>query len=152
MDRVLSPEAGGTGTTSLSNLSGQLGLGSMAFQNSNAVNVTGGQLSGVTSLNTLLGGNCTFNGTSFLIASSTGNISLNVQGVIGQWTSMFVAPNQTNGSHGILITAGTTKNDNAFYVRNAASNKIGLMVRGDMGVFCSIGLVIPVGPGMFVPS
>jgi len=52
----------------------------------------------------------------------------------------------------MLMSAGSTKDDQALLLRNAAGTKYGITVRGDMGVFCSTGLVIPVGTNAYVPQ
>lgn len=153
VDKVLSPEGGGTGATSLSGFLGSLGLGSMAYQNSNSVSITGGGISTTLLRNISADGNFYFGGGNFTIASVVaGNVALSVNGAAHQWASIFSSPNSTDGSHGLLIQAGTTKIDNAFYVRNATSSILGMFVRGDMGVFCPTGLVVPVGTNKFVPA
>lgn len=48
VDKVLSLAGGGTGATSAGSARTALGLGSMATQDNNAVNITGGAISGVT--------------------------------------------------------------------------------------------------------
>lgn len=152
VDKVLSPEGGGTGVTKISDLIPLLGLGSMAYQNSNSVGITGGGINNTTLNNTSMSGYVYFGGSNFNITTVTNNIALTVNGAAYQWNSIFSAPNTADGSHGVLIQAGTTRVDNAFYVRNATSAVIGFFVRGDMGVFCPTGLVIPVGGNKFVPA
>lgn len=49
-DRVLSVGGGGTGATDPAGARGVLGIGTMGTQNSNAVTITGGTISGLTSL------------------------------------------------------------------------------------------------------
>ena len=50
VDKVLSIAGGGTGATTAAGVRTNLGLGSMAVQNANAVNITGGSLTGITGL------------------------------------------------------------------------------------------------------
>lgn len=47
---VLAIAGGGTGANSQGSIAASLGLGTMAYQNSNAVNITGGTLQGITQL------------------------------------------------------------------------------------------------------
>ena len=64
VDKVLAPDGGGTGVTSISGLLPLLGLGTMAFQNANAVGITGGGISNVN-----MGGSIAFNGGTFTFGS-----------------------------------------------------------------------------------
>lgn len=50
VDKVLSIAGGGTGATTAAGVRTNLGLGTLAIQNSNAVNITGGSLTGITGL------------------------------------------------------------------------------------------------------
>ena len=63
-DKVLAVSGGGTGSSTQSGAVAGLGLGTMAMQNSNAIAVTGGSVSGLTalSLNTsiVFGANATY--------------------------------------------------------------------------------------------
>lgn len=56
--KVLSLAGGGTGSSNPSDIRNNLGLGTMAVQNANAVAITGGTISGITSLS--LSGNLIF--------------------------------------------------------------------------------------------
>ena len=49
-DKILSVAGGGTGATSASGIRTSLGLGTMALQNDNAVNITGGAIGGSTAI------------------------------------------------------------------------------------------------------
>ena len=51
-NRIVSVASGGTGANNLNDFKASLGLGTMAYQNSNAVNVTGGNIIGLNSLST----------------------------------------------------------------------------------------------------
>jgi len=157
VDLVLSPAGGGTGVTNLAAIVPALGLGSMAYQNANAVNITGGAISGITLssstlINTVMGGNARFQGTGFTFEYYQGYTPINVLGGPNVWSQFITGHNTPNQSLGLLITAGTSKTDNAVMVRNVDASKYGFFIRGDMGVLCSIGLVIPVGQNAFVPS
>jgi hypothetical protein len=59
-DKTISIAGGGTGATTAANARTALGLGSMATQNNNAINVTGGTISGITAFST--SGNAAING------------------------------------------------------------------------------------------
>jgi hypothetical protein len=50
VDKVLSIAGGGTGATTAAGIRTNLGLGTIAIQNANAVNITGGSLTGITGL------------------------------------------------------------------------------------------------------
>lgn len=147
-DIVLSPAGGGTGVTSISALIPQLGLGSMAYQNSNNISVTGGIVQANVIRNCSYDGSAYYAGSGFTFQSVSSSIPVTINGGAGQWTTLINGPN-----HGLMISAcsGLTS-ENALYVRNAAGSKLGLIVRGDMGVFVYTGLVIPVGAGAFVPA
>lgn len=49
-DKIIGLTGGGTGASSAAGAATNLGLGTMAFQNNNAVNITGGTIAGITSL------------------------------------------------------------------------------------------------------
>jgi len=143
---VLSPQGGGTGVSSIAALTPLLGLGSMAFQNANTVNITGGNLSNVNVVNLAIGGNASYQGTGFIFYSYQDNTPLIVQGgAAGSWAVSVSGP-----GNGIIIGQGSNKNDNAIMVRNQAATIYGFYVRGDMGVICPTGLCIPVGANKFV--
>lgn len=76
--KVIDVTGGGTGVGSYVNLIAALGLGSMAFQNSNTVMITGGSISGLTSLgvsgNTTIGGSITAGSGAVTIVDGTGKI------------------------------------------------------------------------------
>lgn len=78
IDKVLSIEGGGTGAVTAGAARTALGIGSLATQNSNAVTITGGTISGLTSLG--ISGNVSLNGiislgsTPITINDSAGNI------------------------------------------------------------------------------
>ena len=60
LDKVLSVAGGGTGANNSGGAGSALGLGSMAYQNANAVNITGGQISSLSSIQ--VNGNGAING------------------------------------------------------------------------------------------
>ena len=74
-DQVLSIAGGGTGSSTAATARTALGLGSIATQNSNAISITGGAISGLSSLgvsgNITSTGNGSFSGTLSGIAGGT---------------------------------------------------------------------------------
>jgi hypothetical protein len=146
-DRVMSVEGGGTGANNAATARGNLGLGSMATQNANAIAVTGGTIANLTSSGTFShsGGLVTLAptaGTALQInASPTATQAVHLQGN--------AIP---SSSFGFLISAGFNATDWALYVRNASASVIGLRVDGNMTVFCSNRLVIPVGTDAWAPA
>lgn len=75
-DLILSLAGGGTGAIDAASARTALGLGSMAVQNNNAVSITGGIISGLTSLgvsgNTILSGSITVAGAGIFTGNSLG--------------------------------------------------------------------------------
>ena len=84
--------SGGTGATDAAGARTNLGIGSLGTQNSNAISVTGGSISGLTSLG--VSGNTTISGT--LTISSTSASAIDVAGGI----------NAGSGNVGIIGTDG----------------------------------------------
>jgi hypothetical protein len=68
--KILAVSGGGTGVDTVSGIQGVLGLGTMAFQNSNAINVTGGSATG---LATVSGNTASFDILKAGIGPSPGN-------------------------------------------------------------------------------
>ncbi len=157
VDLVLSPAGGGTGVTSIPALVPQLGLGTMSTQNANAVNITAGSLNGVsitnsTLINTVMGGSARYSGLGFVFEYYQGYTPINIIGGPNVWSAFITGSTTAGQSLGLLVTAGTSKADNCIMTRNQDASKYGFLVRGDQGVFCTLGLVIPVGPNAYVPT
>ena len=146
IDKILSPEGGGTGSNSLAGISGQLGLGTMAYQNANNINVSGGSLSNVGLVSPTLTGAANYTGNGMTFYSQAGSVPVYIVGGAGQWGMSIQSPD-----YGLVIFAGAAKSTTGFLVKNAAQNITGLSVRGDMCVECPMGLTIPVGANRYVP-
>lgn len=70
--KVISVAGGGTGATNASDARTGLGIGSLATQNSDAVTITGGSITGLTSLG--ISGNADING---IVTLGSGNVTIN---------------------------------------------------------------------------
>lgn len=103
----------------------------MAFQNANAVAITGGTAAALTLAN------CTHNGL-FRANASAGALALSVYGN-GTWTAQFFAP---VGANGILVYG---HDGVALQVLHGVTSVVGLMVYGDMKCRMPHRLIIPVG-------
>ena len=139
VDRPLSIEGGGTGSTTVSGARGNLGLGTMAYQNSNAIAVTGGTVANLVSSGTLThtGLNPTFN-------AMTGGNALLLNGVTGSYGLQVNDP-----THGVYIKAGAAAADINFVCQNAAGNTNAIIVTGTMVAKFPNRLVIPVGTDLW---
>jgi hypothetical protein len=155
---TLSIQGGGTGANSLAGLASNMGLGTMAYQNSNNISVTGGYLNGVRIDNPTVYG--TFNQNSGAY-NLQGNMSIyNVTNtgvsfnVLTNIPNNFAAVIQHAGipSLGVVIRAGTSKTDQCLNLENGAATINWLLVRGDGAmIYNSANLAIPVGTNRFVP-
>ncbi len=89
VDQVLSIAGGGTGANTASGARTSLGLGTLALQNSNAVNITGGVISGLSSLgisgNLTSTGNGSFSGTLSAVAGGSVPIKSENAVITGNW-------------------------------------------------------------------
>lgn len=90
VDKVLSLEGGGTGATTAAGVRTALALGTLALQNSNAIIITGGSISGLSSLglsgNLTSTGNGSFSGTLSAAAGGSVPIKSEAATISGQWT------------------------------------------------------------------
>jgi len=89
-NKVISIAGGGTGASTPSGILGNLNLGTMALQNASAVAITGGSLSGITSL------------------TLAGNLIFAADGVASIGTNT-VRPNALYIRNGLVIPVGTDK-------------------------------------------
>jgi hypothetical protein len=147
-DRVMSVEGGGTGANNAATARGNLGLGSMATQNANAIAVTGGTIANLSSSGTFshVGGLVTIG------PPTTGPAIQINQGPSATHTVHLQGNAVPSSSFGMIISAGYNATDWALYVRNSAAAVIGLRVDGNMTVFCPNRLVIPVGTDAWAPA
>lgn len=148
VDKILSPEGGGTGSNSLAGITGALGLGSMAYQNSNNVSITGGNVVSVGITNATINIANSIGGMTFGCSPGQGSgLPIDSMGNAGNWSIVARGP-----THGLYVIAGSgDKTTYAMLVHNYAQNKDGLIVRGDMHALIRTGLVIPVGANKYVP-
>lgn len=138
IDLVLSIAGGGTGATNPTDFLTNFGLGSMSTQNSNAVTITGGNITGLANLSTLgniaIAGQIIAGSAPTTVTDSAGrvlessiadaNILARVAGnetITGGWT--FTQPLNLQGAGpGILINDSTsTTNQKRLLVQQAAS-------------------------------
>jgi hypothetical protein len=147
VDVILSVAGGGTGSSTPGGAASALGLGSMAFQNSNAVSITGGNIANLSGA-----GRFDIAGLVAITAQSVGGgYGIYVQGFTGQYPGVFIG-SPTAPSYGVLIQAGITRSEVALAVTNYASNRQGIIVNGFMEVSLPWRLIIPVGADYWVTT
>lgn len=157
VDRILAPEGGGTGVTSIAGLVPALGLGTMAYQNSNNINVTGGYMNGIRIDNPTVYGTFSQNsGVYSLQGNMAINNTVNAAVALNVVTSLYsywatVIQNTSAFSLGLLVRAGTSKGDQCLNLENAAATINFILVRGDGAMIFNAGtLAIPVGANKYV--
>jgi len=104
---TLSVEGGGTGQTSIAGFRTSLGLGSMAYQNSNAIAVTGGTIANITS------GGSYFNhqgGTMTILQPTIAGHALTINGPANGYHALLISCPASVG-HGVHLQAGSSHND-----------------------------------------
>lgn len=150
VDLVLSVAGGGTGSSTPAGAGSALGLGTMAYQNANAIAVTGGTIANITS-----GGAFTHQGVQVVIlAPSAGYHSLVAYGSSspGTYTAFFLSSEIPGSANCVLIQAGYNAADFIFLVRNRLATGNAIAITGDLVVAISTRLVIPVGVNLWAPA
>jgi hypothetical protein len=133
VDQVLAVAGGGTGSATAAGARTNFGLGTMAIQNADNINVTGGVITNVSS-----NGSFAQNGDAYLTRVAVNPTS----GAYG----VHIAGNPAvNGSFGLFVQAGTGKGDFCINVTNRQATIPGLVMRGDMTLHIQTRLIIPVG-------
>jgi hypothetical protein len=147
VDLVLSIAGGGTGSNTPGGAGTALGLGTMAYQNANAVAVTGGSLTNIS----IHGPVNHWNGT--LVINENPSHGLVVYGPPNNaaYTAYIVGSSVPNHSTGLIVQAGYTAGDWSFHVRNRETTLSGIHIRGDMVAQFPYRLVIPVGTDAWAP-
>ena len=133
VDGVVQVEHGGTGAINASNARNNLGLGNMAIQNKNAIDITGGTITGVTDITVADGGT----GAS-TAAGARSNLGLVIGSDVQAYAATLSGLSSTSGD-GFLIRTST----NSAVVRKfVAGNSIDLTnatgVAGDINVGVSL--------------
>lgn len=148
-DRVLSLEGGGTGAAAAGGARTNLGLGSMAVQNSNAIAVTGGSIANMTS-----GGTFTHSGGQVTLTAPTGHHALVTFGPPDQtgYAAYIIGATVSAITIGLVVQSGYQGADYAFQVRNRDATITGLLITGDQVMWAPYRLVIPVGANLWAPS
>ena len=144
VDKILSVAGGGTGSSTPAGGAANLGLGSMAFQNSNAVAITGGALQTVTLTNVSSYVSFNHSGGQAAFTAGTGTVAIVAQGSANNYSLYIVGADVANQSYGMYIVAGSGA-DYALAVINRAQTRHALLVNGNMVVSIPWRLVVPVG-------
>ncbi len=145
---TLSVEGGGTGATSIAGIRTNLGLGSMAYQNANAIAVTGGTIANITS------GGSYFNhqgGTMTILTPTVNGHALTINGPNNGYRSIAVQGASGPYSHGIHIAAGANHNDYPLQIMNYNNSAEIMRITGGGSVWIPYTLAIPVGADKWVP-
>jgi len=145
---TLSVEGGGTGTTSIAGFRTSLGLGSMAYQNSNAISVSGGTIANISS------GGSYFNhqgGTMTILTPTVAGHSLTVNGPSNGYVAIAITGPSGPYSHGLHMSCGANHNDMPLRILNYNSGVEIMRVTGGGSVWIPQTLAIPVGADKWVP-
>lgn len=114
VDGVVQLEHGGTGAVTASNARTNLGLGSMAIQNKNTVDITGGTITGITDLAVADGGTGASNASGarsslgLVIGSDIQAYNAVLTGISGTSGDGFVARTATGGAVARTLVAGNS--------------------------------------------
>jgi hypothetical protein len=145
---VLSVEGGGTGSTSIAGIRTNLGLGSMAYQNANAIAVTGGTIANISSSGAY------FNhqgGTMTILTPTVAGHALTINAPGNGYQGLIIAGSAGPISHGMYIAAGANHNDFPLRILNYNSSVEIMRVTGGGSVWIPGTLAIPVGADKWVP-
>lgn len=145
---TLSVEGGGTGQTSIAGIRTVIGLGSMAYQNSNAISVTGGTIANISS------GGSYFNhqgGTMTILTPTVAGHGITVNGPANGYAGIHILGPAGPISHGMIIHAGAAHGDFPLLVRNYNASAELLRVTGGGSVWIPGTFAIPVGADKWVP-
>jgi len=147
VDLVLSVAGGGTGSSTPAGAGSALGLGTMAYQNANAIAVTGGNLTNIS-----IHGACNhYNGTLIINENpSHGLICYGPPNTSG-YAAYIISSGVAGAATGLIVQAGYNASDYSFQVRNRAATISSFLVRGDMVAEFGHRLVIPVGTDLWAP-
>lgn len=161
VDLVLSIESGGTGGASASAARTSLGLGTMATQNSNSVSISGGAISGLSSIgasgNAAFGGILTLGSTPITISDSAGRIleasiadgtilarNAGNESITGNWTFNNLITGSISGNAGTVTSGLYTNATQTSTGRKSFSGSMGASVGTATG---SLGAIEVIGDG-----
>lgn len=145
---TLSVEGGGTGQTSIAGIRNVIGLGSMAYQNANAIAVSGGTIANITS------GGSYFNhqgGTITILQPTIAGHALTINAPANGYQGILIAGSAGPISHGMHIAAGANHNDFPLRILNYNSSVELFRVTGGGSVWIPNSFAIPVGADRWVP-
>lgn len=138
VNKYISIAGGGTGADNAPSARNNLGLGTMAVQNSNAIAVTGGTVANLTS-----SGSLSHNGSTVNISATSAGPALLVGGIAGNYSMQIV------GALGLYCQAGMATGQYNLVCVNQNLTRHGLLVDGDMVAYLPWRLVIPVGANAY---
>lgn len=114
VDGIVQIEHGGTGGTTQAEARSKIGLGSIATQNKNAIDITGGTISGITDITVADGGTGASNAVGarsnlgLVIDVDVQSYSASLSGVAGTTGDGFLARTSTNTANARTITSGNS--------------------------------------------
>lgn len=145
---TLSVEGGGTGQTSIAGIRGAIGLGSMAYQNSNAISVSGGTIANISS------GGSYFNhqgGPMTILLPTVAGHALTINAPANGYRGLVIQGSAGPVSHGAYIASGANHNDFPLTIMNHNATAELFRVTGGGSVWIPYSLAIPVGADRWVP-
>jgi hypothetical protein len=141
-DKILSVEGGGTGANTLAGIGTGMGLGTMAYQNANAVNITQGFIGPIN-----LRGNVSYPDGNFYLPRTHFNIS----GPTNQY-AIAVSGHGADGTGGggVLIAASTPGQGDFNLLCHSSDYAYAPLIVVAKYTQCREGFVIPVGANKYV--